>query len=131
MISFHARVAMQRNNAAFVLAMCLAVVCHLAAAQGRDWDKLRDGIRRLRMELARQDVYTFVTNRTTTPRVAPYIHSQCWVDWLPKGEERRRAVSKSRTPSPLVYRERLTPNTSYGYPHCNSQQNTKVRRSFK
>lgn len=33
--------------------------------------------------------------------------------------------------SPLVYRERLTPNTSYGYPHCNSQQNTKVRRSFK
>lgn len=99
MISFHARVAMQRNNAAFVLAMCLAVVCHLAAAQGRDWEKLRDGIRRLRMELARQDVYTFVTNRTTTPRVAPYIHSQCWVDWLPKGEERRCVVSKSRTPS--------------------------------
>ena len=32
MISFHARVAMQRNNAAFALAMCLAVV---AAARGR------------------------------------------------------------------------------------------------
>ncbi len=70
MTSFPVRVAVRRSNAAFILAMCLTIVCHAVAAHGRDWDKLRDGIRRLRMELARQELHAFVTNRTTTPRVA-------------------------------------------------------------
>ena len=55
------------------------------------WERMRLGVVLLRTELARQDVYTFVTNRATTPRIAPYIHSQCWVDWLPKEDVKRRA----------------------------------------
>lgn len=49
-----------------------------------DWALLKEQTKALRDELARQGAYAFVTNRETTPSVAPYIHSQCWVDWLPK-----------------------------------------------
>ena len=49
-----------------------------------DWKTLRGEVKELRSELARQGAYAFVTNRTTTPPIAPHIHSQCWVDWLPK-----------------------------------------------
>lgn len=48
------------------------------------WVSLKEQTKALRDELARQGAYAFVTNRGTTPSVAPYIHSQCWVDWLPK-----------------------------------------------
>ncbi len=43
-----------------VMTICVLTICH--TAHGRDWDKLRDGIRQLRADLARQDVYTFVIN---------------------------------------------------------------------
>ena len=84
------------NRNFFVMMICMSGLCHTAVAQGQDWDKLRDGIRQLRAELARQDVYTFVTNNATTPRVAPYIHSQCWVDWLPKEDVKRRAYEQEK-----------------------------------
>ena len=60
------------------------------------WERMRLGVVLLRTELARQDVYTFVTNRATTPRIAPYIHSQCWVDWLPKEDVKRRAYEQEK-----------------------------------
>lgn len=36
-------------------------------------------VRQLRGDLARLGVAAFVTN-AATPRMAPHIHSQCWVD---------------------------------------------------
>ena len=130
MTSFPVRVAVRRSNAAFILAMCLTIVCHAVAAHGRDWDKLRDGIRRLRMELARQDVYTFVTNRTTTPRVAPYIHSQCWVDWLPKGEERRRAYEQEKRDFGLDFIGKLEEVALANVPLDDLEANEKRARQF-
>ena len=63
-----------------------SVLIHLAsvAEDAADWNAHREQVRKLRTELARQGAYAFVTNRTTTPPIAPYIHSQCWVDWLPR-----------------------------------------------
>ena len=56
----------------------------LNAADIDNWKTLQDETKTLRIELARQGAYAFVTNRATTPTVAPHIHSQCWVDWLPR-----------------------------------------------
>jgi len=60
--------------------MPLSSVAECAA----DWIDLRERVKTLRAELSRQGAYAFVTNHATTPPMAPYIHSQCWVDWLPK-----------------------------------------------
>ena len=72
----------------FVPALCVA-------DGGRNWIKMRDQIRVLRMELSRQGAYDFVTN-AATPRVAPLMHSQCWVDWLPKEQAERRAYEQEK-----------------------------------
>ena len=63
-----------------------SVLMHLAsvAEDAADWNAHREQVRKLRTELTCQGAYAFVTNRTTTPPIAPYIHSQCWVDWLPR-----------------------------------------------
>ena len=61
-----------------------------------DWTVLRDEVKSMRAELARQGAYAFVTNTATTPRTAPHIHSQCWVDWLPKEEVERRAYEQEK-----------------------------------
>ena len=53
-----------------------------------DWGRMRTKIMVSRRELARTGAYAFVTN-AATPKVAPHIHSQCWVDWLPKEEVER------------------------------------------
>jgi len=54
------------------------------ADDAQTYISLCEQAKQLRTELAWQGAYAFVTNRETTPLVAPYIHSQCWVDWLPK-----------------------------------------------
>ncbi len=70
----------------FIIAAFVVVLapCVSNASDVDDWKTLREEMHVLRAELARQGAYAFVTNRTTTPPVAPHIHSQCWVDWLPK-----------------------------------------------
>lgn len=40
-------------------------------------------VKQLRADLARLGLEAFITN-SALPKVAPHIHSQCWVDWLPK-----------------------------------------------
>lgn len=69
-----------------VSAICVVALlpCVSSAVDLNQWKASRDEVKMLRSELARQGAYAFVTNRTTTPPIAPYIHSQCWVDWLPK-----------------------------------------------
>ena len=79
-----------------ILLLGLFILPALCQADGgRNWIKMRDQIRVLRMELSRQGAYDFVTN-ATTPRVAPLMHSQCWVDWLPKEESERRAYEQEK-----------------------------------
>lgn len=70
----------------FLIAVIAVVLmpCVSNAVNVDDWKTLREEMKVLRSELARQGAYAFVTNRTTTPPIAPHIHSQCWVDWLPK-----------------------------------------------
>ena len=60
-----------------------------ADISANDWGQMRAEIMANRRELAKTGAYAFITN-ATTPRVAPLIHSQCWVDWLPKEEVERR-----------------------------------------
>lgn len=67
----------------FLFGAIMLAVCGRAESSV-DYVGLTEKIKRLRIELARQGIYAFVTNRETTPLIAPYIHSQCWVDWLPK-----------------------------------------------
>lgn len=72
---------MKRIIAALVVAVAGLVVW---ADTNQDYIALREQVKQLRTELARQGAYAFVTNHATTPRIAPHIHSQFWVDWLPK-----------------------------------------------
>jgi hypothetical protein len=69
-----------------MLLTCIIPVIAIAAFADDvpDYIALRKQVKQLRVELARQGAYAFVTNRETTPPVAPHIHSQFWVDWLPK-----------------------------------------------
>ena len=54
-----------------------------------EWGRLRAEIMMYKRELASVGAYAFVTN-TATPKTAPHIHSQCWVDWLPNEEIERK-----------------------------------------
>lgn len=64
----------------FVTLLSFVVV----AAHRDPWVTLQGQVRILRDELVRQGAHAFVTNRATTPSIAPHIHSKCWVDWLPR-----------------------------------------------
>ena len=67
------------------ISMFLALIPLVSIAEdAANWIERIEQMRMLRAELARQGAYAFVTNRTTTPPIAPHIHSQCWVDWLPR-----------------------------------------------
>jgi hypothetical protein len=66
------------------------------AASESDWITLCEQMKNLRVELARQGAYAFVTNRATTPSIAPYIHSQCWVDWLPEANVGQIAYEREK-----------------------------------
>ena len=71
-------------------------VAHAGEVRREAWGALRQEIITLRHSLARDGAYAFVTN-ADTPKVAPHIHSQCWVDWLPKAEvERRKCEQEMR-----------------------------------
>ena len=52
-------------------------------------------VRQLRGDLARLGVAAFVSN-AATPRTAPHIHSQCWVDWLPGVDVRKKAYEQEK-----------------------------------
>lgn len=72
---------MRNRRVVFFLVTLLSFV---AAAHRDPWVTLQGQVRILRDELVRQGAHAFVTNRATTPRIAPHIHSKCWVDWLPR-----------------------------------------------
>ena len=69
-----------------IIAVLVVAVAGLVvwADTNQDYIALREQVKQLRTELARQGAYAFVTNHATTPRIAPHIRSQFWVDWLPK-----------------------------------------------
>ena len=84
---------MKRIIAALVVAVAGLVVW---ADTNQDYIALREQVKQLRTELARQGAYAFVTNRETTPSVAPHIHSQCWVDWLPRTNDAQIAYEQEK-----------------------------------
>lgn len=61
----------------------------------QDWTKKRKEISLLRNALSCEGAYAFVIG-DRTPRKAPHIHSQCWVDWLPEVEVERRAYEQEK-----------------------------------
>lgn len=80
----------------FAICVCAVLVTFVQADGGPNYIKLREEVCILRAELARQGAYAFVTNRSTTPAVAPHIHSQCWVDWLPAEDAERIAYEQEK-----------------------------------
>lgn len=54
-----------------------------------DWQGLREQVVKLRLDIAKNGVYALATNCAAQSVIAPYIHSQCWVDWLPRSEPER------------------------------------------
>ena len=64
-------------------------------SSGQDWALLRKGVSAQRQVLADKGAYLFVTDEMT-PRRAPHIHSQCWVDWLPDDEVERKAYEQEK-----------------------------------
>lgn len=80
------------------LIMCvIALIAYVGKAESKeDFIDLREQVKRLRLELARQGAYAFVANRETTPAVAPRIHSQYWVDGLPKANVEQIAYEQEK-----------------------------------
>ena len=60
-----------------------------------DWSSLCKEVSIMRGALSQSGAYTFVTN-AATPKLAPHIHSQCWVGWLPTEEVKRRAYEQEQ-----------------------------------
>lgn len=81
----------------FATAIALSAGCNRVetAKEQSDWDALRAEVSSLRKRLAQDGAYTFVTN-AATPKTAPHIHSQCWVDWLPKEDVKRREYEQEK-----------------------------------
>ena len=81
----------------FATAIVLSAGCSRVetAKEQPDWDALRAEVSSFRKRLASDGAYAFVTN-AATPRTAPHIHSQCWVDWLPKEDVKRRAYEQEK-----------------------------------
>ena len=81
----------------FATAIALSTGCNRVetAKEQPDWNALRTEVSSLRKRLANDGAYAFVTN-AATPKVAPHIHSQCWVDWLPKADVKRREYEQEK-----------------------------------
>ena len=84
-------------RAIFATAIALTLGCNRSepAKEQSDWDALRAEVSSLRKRLANDGAYAFVTN-AATPKLAPRIHSQCWVDWLPKEDVKRREYEQEK-----------------------------------
>ena len=87
---------MKRLAIACVIVLSSIVGYSEETVSENDWTSLKERMKALRSELARQGAYAFVTNRETTPAVAPYVHSQCWVDWLPRENVERIAYEQEK-----------------------------------
>jgi len=79
------------NAVRMMLAACTIVASGVCKPEttGDRWDSIRSQVVEMRESLAADGALAFVSS-AFTPRVAPHIHSQCWVDWLPKAEVDRR-----------------------------------------
>lgn len=73
---------MKKNSIVFCAVAFALCVTHARDAQ--EYIALREQVKAWRTELVHEGAYAFVTNHETTPRTAPHIRSQCWVDWLPR-----------------------------------------------
>lgn len=80
----------------FILCVIVLIAYVGNAESKEDFIDLREQVKRLRLELARQGAYAFVTNRETTPAIAPRIHSQYWVDGLPKANIEQIAYEQEK-----------------------------------
>ena len=78
-----------------LLAACVLSNCGISFADQEEWSELRREVSAMREALASKGAYVFVTN-AATPKVAPHIHSQCWVDWLPKEDVKRRMYEQEK-----------------------------------
>jgi len=85
---------MIKHAVVLTVVICL-LTAHAGEVRQEDWSVLRQEIVTLRHSLARDGAYAFVTT-AATPKVAPHIHSQCWVDWLPKEEVERRLYEQEK-----------------------------------
>lgn len=79
---------------------CIATItllssCGWSAPISEDWAALRREVSEMRLSLAHDGAYAFVTN-AATPKTVPHIHSQCWVDLLPGGEIGRRMYEQEK-----------------------------------
>ena len=74
----------------------LIILCSiLGVASTNDWATLRKEMSDMRDRLANNGIAIFM-NHTAPIGLAPHIHSQCWVDWLPKEEVKRRAYEQEK-----------------------------------
>ena len=79
-------------SAASFLTVCLICGQHCAiAGQGGEFPSLSA----MRNDLVRLGAYAYVAS-PTSPKSAPHIHSQSWVDWLPATEVRRRMYEQEK-----------------------------------
>ena len=63
----------------------VSLAAFVACADGaQDFIALREQIKQMRVALARQGAYAFVTNCAALNQKAPAIHSKFWVDQLPR-----------------------------------------------
>ena len=63
----------------------VSLAAFIACADGtQDFIALREQIKQMRVALARQGAYAFVTNCAALNQKAPAIHSKFWVDHLPR-----------------------------------------------
>ena len=86
---------MIRHLIAMTGIVMLGLSSYAIEPSNQDWTSQLMEIKKLRSALTHEGVYAFVTN-AATPKVAPLIHSQLWVDGLPKEEVKRRAYEQEK-----------------------------------
>ena len=79
----------------YLVAACVLSSCGISSAVQEEWAELCREMSAMREALAINGAYVFVTN-AATPRASPHIHSQCWVDWLPKEDVKRRMYEQEK-----------------------------------
>lgn len=79
----------------------------VTADDAQSYVAMREQVMSLRTELSRHSAYAFVTNHAVVPRVAPHIHSQCWVDWLPRTNVAQIAYEQEKRDFGLDFIDKL------------------------
>lgn len=92
-------VFMNRSMVVRCMTVCFIwVPCYVFSGQGGNFRPISD----MCNDLVRMGAYSYVTS-PSTPKLAPHIHSQNWVDWLPDTEVRRKMFEQDKREFGLAF----------------------------